>query len=140
MSFRGALDERFLHGELLDQWEDIFSSPLSQSEKTDACLAVLRDFVDRLAILSVRAPYRNCRFYTYMLLLYEKLRRDTSDARLEFHLTVMKPAILFLRDWLTSHAVAPNVEMKPEAWGDRYQAQLVASHAATSTVAAPAAA
>jgi hypothetical protein len=41
---------------MVGQWDDICSLSLSTPEKTDACLAILRDFIDRLALLSARAP------------------------------------------------------------------------------------
>jgi hypothetical protein len=45
------------------QWDVVCFGPLSRSEKTEACLAILRGFIDRLAILSARAPSPTFRFY-----------------------------------------------------------------------------
>ncbi len=90
---------------MLEECRAIMAEPLSDTQKTEACLGILQSYVRHLALTRARQPNPPLRFYADM----EVLRRNLlpHSARDDFGQLVIVPLFRSVDDWLRSHWQEP---------------------------------
>ena len=88
---------------MVENWRSVIAEPLSDDEKQNACLAILRDYVGRMALSHCRKPNPTLRFWAEMFLLNELLVPgpgcNDELGRLAIH-----PAFRLVCRWVGSNA------------------------------------
>jgi hypothetical protein len=88
--------------QMVGAWEAIIAQSLPDQAKQEACLAVLRDYVDRKAFARVRQPNPALRFYADMLTLQNDIGpRFTKENDLERF--ALWPLSRLVFDWVKRH-------------------------------------
>jgi hypothetical protein len=83
---------------MVDEWQAILQQPLAAQEKQDACLAVLRRYINRIALSHARHVKPALRFYVDMLRLQTLLTpRGYVD---ELRALAVAPAYFVVSDWI----------------------------------------
>jgi hypothetical protein len=91
--------------DMVKAWRAIIAEPLSDKEKTEACLAILRSYVNHLALVRSRQSNPPLRFYADMLALRRQL--FPFPLRDEFGQLVILPLHHAVDEWLREHREAP---------------------------------
>jgi hypothetical protein len=98
--------QRYYYSQLLEQWWIIFQQPLSDADKHQACLDLLRAYLHRKAISHIRHPDPGMRFYADMVVLRADLTsRFATDG---FAKLVILPLYNLVDDWVRTHTAPPN--------------------------------
>jgi hypothetical protein len=98
------MPRRYDYRGLVDRWSAVCDSDQPEAEKFGACRALLREFIDELALLAFRAPHPALRFYAYMWAFEADVRpRIGSNDNLCRY--AVRPSWDFIRDWRASHSL-----------------------------------
>ena len=87
---------------MVAEWRAIFAQPLSDEEKREACLCVLRIYIGRKAISRFRQMNPMLRFYADMVLLRSDL--FPTFARDDFGELVIRPIYRLVDDWVRANS------------------------------------
>jgi hypothetical protein len=103
---RIAMNSRRSYQRLLTGWSNIVSRSLPDDAKTEACVALLRHYVDALADARVKQNNPTLRFYADMAALDGQLISSSfSGSNAHLRPIAIWPALRLVRDWLQSHAL-----------------------------------
>jgi hypothetical protein len=87
-----------------DRWEATVCQPLPDEIKREACLAILREFIDQKAVYRIGQENAQLRLYADMLVLRSHLswwRRDVGELCASIHLEMCRA----VDDWLRARVV-----------------------------------
>ena len=88
---------------------EVFEKPLSNEAKIAACLAILREYMGKLAMRRVGQANAPLRFYADMRILRKQLRMTPSDpVEFEFDKLLLWPCLYYLDRWLVEHGHPEN--------------------------------
>jgi hypothetical protein len=99
----------YLH--MVDAWRTIVATSLSDEEKQDACLSMLRNYIGHLALSCARKPNPTLRFWADMFLLKERLASGLR-IRDELGRLAIEPAFRLVKSWVQSNAQGRVVEVR----------------------------
>jgi hypothetical protein len=88
--------------QMVDAWEAIIAQALPDQAKQEACLAVLRDYVDRKAFARVGQPNPALRFYADMLILQNDIRPEFTKGN-DLERFALWPLSQLVFDWIKRH-------------------------------------
>jgi hypothetical protein len=87
--------------QMVAEWRAIFDRPISDEDKREACLSVLRGYVNRKALARFRQHNASLRFYADMLVLRTNLNpMFAADA---FGFEVIWPMYWLIDDWVRAN-------------------------------------
>src|ERR1700683_5565332 len=101
---RPIVDERYIeYLAVVTNWRTIITQTLSDEEKQDACLSMLKYYIGRLAVSRARGPNPTLRFWADMFLLKERLASGLR-IRGELGTLAIDPAFRLVKGWVQSNA------------------------------------
>ena len=88
--------------QMVASWEAVIAQSLPDQAKQEACLALLRDYVDRKALARVRQPNPALRFYADMLILQNDIRPEFTKGN-DLERFALLPLSRLVFDWVKRH-------------------------------------